>query len=49
MEALVGSTEADELKRIVDFEFDSSQSEAENPLIRLVRVCAMRKLMGKHP
>ena len=49
MEALVGSTEAAELKRIVEFEFDSSQSEAESPLIRLVRLCAMRKLMGKHP
>ena len=48
MEALVGNTEAAELKRIVDIDFDSSQSEAENPIIRLVRVCAMRKLMGKH-
>ena len=48
MEALVGTTEAAELKRIVDFDFDSSQSEAENPLIRLVRVCQMRKLMGKN-
>lgn len=44
----MGNTEAAELKRIVEFDFDSSQTEAENPLIRLVRVCAMRKLMGKH-
>ena len=49
MEALVGATEAAELKRIVDFDFDSTQCEVENPLIRLVRVCQMRTLMGKHP
>jgi hypothetical protein len=39
VEALVGTTEAAELKRIVDFDFDSTQSEVENPLIRLVKVC----------